>query len=254
MKKTILILMMTIAMAQFAMGSVRVVMDPDYDKTTETLYFQFRYTTPYGVPKLDEKGNVMKDEKGSPIVEFDLKTLREHVVMRLQVKNGVSSCSIAYLTGRLDQDGKEEIQWKSVKLYSFVKIPMVDGSSLIFICFDYTFTDRGIGVSPATCKVWGEAGVRKDAATGKDSFYGYQSTRTNKNSGRVIMSGGSVKFGGYSDYDDENAWTNVEDVTFVESCKRLPIWGTGTYSNYGTGPMTSANIRDILHKNIVKTK
>lgn len=208
---------------------------------TEMMYFQLRYKTPYGVYKRDADGNIVKNAKGSPIIVFKAVEIREHVIIRFNANAGTRSCEYATFDGTLDQDGKKNIVWKSLRPYSFVKLPMDDGGSLIVFSFSWTFTDRGVGVTPATCKI---------VSSFTTSPNGYMAPQTEKEwNGRNIFYGGAGTFTGYSDGLDTAAWGEVEDMTYAESYAKLPVVGSATFSHYGSG-LTHANMRKILEQNL----
>lgn len=228
-------------MATLTIYAGGIIGKPDAS-TVESFSLQFVYTTPYGVPKVDADGNVIKDEKGSPIVVFRMRKLREEAVMRMRIENGEGICEFARLTEN------DEIVWDRKTPATFVSLPMEDGGRLLVFCFDYVITNRGLGVTPANIKVWSTVLLGTDKATGKATYHSSQMQKPDKE-GNICFASGSGQFGGFSSGEDEGAWANVEEVTFLKSNKRLPIFGSFNITHYGMGTMTAGSIKRILHRN-----
>ena len=241
MKKLIMFIAVVMTVVNLAnAGQIIPIQDRD---TAECLYFQFNYTTPYGVPKLDSEGNVVKDEKGSPVVVFKMRKLREHAVMRLRSDGDSGTCEFA----RLDENGN--VVWDEQTPCTFATVEMEDGGILRLFCFEYTFIDRGIGVTPGKVKVWSSIRLNVNKETGAADYYTTQQTKIEKSTGRILYGAGGGDFGGFSIGQDGGQWT---DETHLKSDHKLPIWGSCTFSNYGSGTMGNGSIRKILEKNIEK--
>jgi hypothetical protein len=186
---------------------------------TDAWYYNFRihYATPYGVPVLDADGNQVKDEKGSPVVKFEIKRANINYLLRIKFdKNGVGQLSVVK-TKNKDGNGNYIIEW--IPFGTLVYIPMEDGSVKGFMTYTATVIDRGIGVTPAICN-------------------GFATVKTfMEKDGRLIptaLEKGEVA--GFSNGSDDGAWGLVENPLRLEPEHILSVYSSGNAS-FQKGPV-----------------
>ena len=212
MKKILFALLLVVVAVAYAKTN-----DSPVDK--EAWYYRFRihYTTPYGVPALDADGKQIKDEKGSTVVAFEFKRSILTYLLRIKFdENGIGQLSIVKEYNK-DDKGNYVIEW--IPIGTLVYLPMEDGSVKGFMTFEFTLEDRGIGVTPATCK-------------------GYATIKTfEEKDGRRIptqIEGGEST--GFSNGSDDGAWGGVENALNLVPERILPVYSSGSTS-FQMGPI-----------------
>lgn len=194
------------------------------DKTVE-LSFSLEYTTPYGVPKVDEDGNPVLDEQGNPVIAFEMKRKKEFPILRIVTKDG--STTAYWLSvgqnGEIVQvpyEGRQAIavlpMASSEKTY---KRPM-DGGCHGTICLEYT-VERGLGLSPAKCTLAGHY-VTSGITKGRNPLYG------NSTLGSLIGFGSN-------------------DTGIAPEVAQLPVYGVFSMT-YNEKPYRDKQAKQVLQK------
>lgn len=205
---------------------------------TEYTTVTVTYTTPVPVPKLDDKGNVVKDEKGSPVYVFEIRQMKEQAVLRLTSYDKDVKCAwgvIEPVTPFSEEDTSNVTARykKEVSPQAFTVIPLADGSELGLVCLDYVI-NRDM-LPPINCKL-----------VGKLTFL------VSKVDGRRYIGSGSGTLVGYNEIDGI-AWASVQNASYAEAEHLLPV--NGTWRCDTAGYRTSQQqINDINGNDALKDK
>ena len=169
--------------------------------------FQITYTTPYGVETTGEDGK--------PTVVYQLKTVKERPVLRIETKDGVATAYwLSISTTSFDKYKKPLLDktpyFNGTRKQSFVLLPMaesekvwnkaVDNKRHGIICLEYT-VDRG-ALPPVKCVLSGH----------------FRGTYLSKAISKFSGSGNIVGFG----ENDNSAFGIASDADAVQ----LPVYGT----------------------------
>ena len=222
MKKSMLVMLaMLIGIGLIASEAVQEQLP---DKTIE-LSFSLDYTTPYGVPKVDEEGNPVLDEHGNPVIAFEMKRKKEFPIFRVVTKDGSTN---AYWLS-VGQNG-EIVQIPYEGKQAIAALPMAssektykrptDGGFHGTICLEYT-VERGLGLSPVKCTLAGHY-VTSGITKGKNPLYG------NSTLGSLIGFGSN-------------------DTGIAPEVAQLPVYGTFSMT-YNEKPYRDKQAKQTLQK------
>ena len=220
-KNMFVVLAMLIGIGLLASDAVQEQLE---DKTVE-LSFSLDYTTPYGVPKVDEDGNPVLDAEGNPVIAFEMKRKKEFPIFRVVTKDGNTT---AYWLS-LGQNG-EIVQTVYEGRQSIAVLPMsssektykrpTDGGCHGVICLEYT-VDRGLGLSPVKCTLAGHF-TTNGIIKGKNPLY------ANATLGSLIGFGSN-------------------DTGIAQEVTQLPVYGTFSMT-YNEKPYKDKNAKKVLQK------
>ena len=228
MKKMTLLMLLTLACASLCASTYTVQSSPSF-YVTEYTTVTITYTTPVPVPKLDDKGNIVKDEKGSPVYVFEIRQMKEQAVLRLTSYEKYVKCAwgVVEPVSQFSEEGTSNLYAnykKEISPQAFTVIPLADGSELGLVCLDYVINRDTL--PPIKCKL-----------VGKLTFL------VSKVDGRRYIGSGSGTLVGYNEIDDI-AWASVQNASYAEAEHLLPVKGTWrcTTAGYMTQKQQVINI------------
>ena len=203
----------------------------DYEQHTEYYEFRFVLKTPYGVILKDDEGNVVLDEKNSPVIVFHEVSMQWRAVLRVQNWKDNQKMEWAVLAIPDDKDviadGTGGIRWKEAKGVSMVDVVMESGDIRAYYTIPFTTPERGEGLGSATCVLTGSAAM---------------AVQHNK----LVITTGSGSITGYG-LDEARALGMAEPATPLvpTPVEHLSVYGSASIYRRG-GEMNYKQIRNIL--------
>ena len=142
----------------------------------------------------------------------------ENQLLRVQYNsNGIGELSFLK-KGSKNEKGEYIIEWIPAN-GKLVFLKMDDGKYQGFATLEYTVSDRGLGVTPATCKL-----------------YGVVTDYTIDDNGYKVPTRIKGDLAGFSDGDDSGAWGLVENATDLKPDAILSVIVNGGW-NTNIGPV-----------------
>lgn len=238
-----LVLMTVSAMAYVTMTSETYnktwVPPREYEANTEYYEFRFLMYTPYGVVLKDGEGNVILDEKNSPVIVFNDVVIQWRAVLRVQNYRGNNKFEWAILriaeNEEVPADGTGGLAWKEAKGVEMVNVVMESGDCRAYIKVPFMSPERGEGLGKASCLATGSCFMEV-------------------NHGKMVITNGSGSFTGYG-LDESRALGMAEPATPLcpTPIDSLSVHGSFSVFRRG-GEMNYKAVRSVLNvKTSVKT-
>lgn len=202
-----------------------------YAQSTEYYEFRFTLTTPYGVVLKDSEGNVVLNEKNSPVIVFNEVSMQWRALLRVQNYKDNAKMEWATLEVVEDRgvlpDSTGGISWSEAKGITMVNVLMESGECRTFFKVPFYTPDRGIGLGKATCLTTGSCAMQVKH-------------------GKMVITTGTGAVTGYGE-NDSAALEMAEPATPLvpTPIDSLSVYGTVRVYRYD-GEMNFKQLRNIL--------
>jgi len=211
----------------------------EYEQNTEYYEFRFLLYTPYGVVMKDAEGNVVLDEKNSPVIVFNDVVIQWRAVLRVQNYKGNRKMEWASLkiaeNEDVPADGTGGLAWEEARGVTMVNVLMESGDCRTYFRVPFLSPERGECLGRASCLAAGSC------------FMEVQH-------GKMVVTSGSGGITGYG-LDESRALGLAEPATPLvpTPIDSLAVHGSLSVFRRG-GEMNYKAIRNVLNtKTSVKT-
>ncbi len=229
MKKMLFALL--VVLATLTVRGKGIDVEPPHFRTTWYTTLTFTVNTPYGVPKLDADGNIVKDEKGSPIIALEMRKVIVKELLRLRIDENTGEISFAFGYPADNADGYVFVPCKGFN--SLISFNVKTGTRIALASFEYEFKDRGLGLAPVKCMCYGNVSFLVQRKTGEIGLGDIQ--------GSLV---------GFNDGGDGMAFSSpdVEGASAFHGFFANPILPVeGTWRSNTPGYKTGAQIRSTVN-------